>query len=173
MYLQLGFLSTYLPGGKEWVRLDLETAGKAMGIDFSRLMGSASQNPSDSLELLRSAGEFSAKGTEMVAGIRATRYHGAIDLDKAAAANAATGGLIQRLRELGAPAQYPADVWIDDSDRVVKMQFATDGGAFGGTTDSGRAEMTMEITGFDVPVDVQPPPADETVDLASLGAVPA
>jgi hypothetical protein len=33
---------------------------------------------------------------------------------------------------------------------------------------AGTAEMTMEITDFGVPVDVQAPPADETVDLFSL-----
>jgi hypothetical protein len=71
----------------------------------------------------------------------------------------------QKIAALG---QVPADVWIDDSDRVVKTRFAIDASTFGAS--SGSAEMTMEITGFDVPVDVQAPPADETVDLASLGA---
>ena len=48
------------------------------------------------------------------------------------------------------------------------MQFAIDGGAFG--ADGGTIEMTMEITDFGVPVDVQAPPADQTVDFSTLGA---
>ncbi len=65
----------------------------------------------------------------------------------------------------------PADVWINDDDRVVKMQFAIDGSAFG--SDGGAIQMTMEITDFGVPVDVQAPPEDQTVDFSSLGALSA
>ena len=52
----------------------------------------------------------------------------------------------------------PADVWIDGQDRVVKMHMTIDGSAFGGTGSGGTAELTMEISDFGVPVDVQAPP---------------
>ena len=60
----------------------------------------------------------------------------------------------------------PADVWINDDDRVVKMHLVIDGSAF--DTSGGTADLTMQITDFGVPVDVQPPPADETSDLSAL-----
>ena len=58
---------------------------------------------------------------------------------------------------------------IDDQDRVVKMHITIDGGALG--AGAGTAEMTMEITDFGVPVDVQAPPDDETVDFSTLGSL--
>ncbi len=63
----------------------------------------------------------------------------------------------------------PADVWIDDNDRVVKMHFTMDASGFG--VGAGTAEVTMEITDFGVPVDVQAPPADQTVDFSELGSL--
>lgn len=61
----------------------------------------------------------------------------------------------------------PMDVWIDGHDRVVKLQFDVDAS---GTAGAGaRMKMTMQITGFGGPLDVQPPPADEVVTQAELG----
>jgi hypothetical protein len=54
VYMSLSFL----PGGKTWVRLDVQKAGKAAGIDVNQLMGGAGQNPSDWLSLLQSQGDF-------------------------------------------------------------------------------------------------------------------
>jgi hypothetical protein len=49
------------------------------------------------------------------------------------------------------------------------MQFAVDGSSFG---ESGaRLQMTMEITDFGVPVDVQAPPPDQVTDFSTLGSI--
>jgi hypothetical protein len=48
----------------------------------------------------------------------------------------------------------------------VKMHLMVDAGSLGAS--AGTAELTMEITDFGVPVDVQAPPADQTTDLSSL-----
>ena len=121
MYLKLGLLSAMIPGGKPWVKLDLAKAGKAAGVDLSQLMGGAGQSPTDSLQLLRSQGDFSQVGTETVGGVSTSHYHGTIDLAKAATARGASADLIKRLRDLGAPAEYPADVWIDDSGYIRRF----------------------------------------------------
>jgi hypothetical protein len=47
------------------------------------------------------------------------------------------------------------DVWIDDQDRVVKIQASPDGGA----------DITFEVTAFGVPVDVTAPPADDVIEF--------
>ena len=104
MYMKLGFLSAFMPGGKTWVRVDLAKAGKAAGIDFNQLLGGANQSPGDSLALLRSSGEFSEIGKETVDGVETTHYHGTIDLQKAVAAKGAAAEALQRLIDLGAPA---------------------------------------------------------------------
>ena len=119
------------------------------------------------LEFLQGlSGDVTKIGDDTVAGEHATHYRASIDGAKVAAELPdASSDLAGKLAKLGAT---PADVWINDDDRVVKMHFAMDGGAFGGS--GGSAEFTMEITDFGVPVDVQAPPADETVDASALGA---
>jgi hypothetical protein len=59
-------------------------------------------------------------------------------------------------------------VCIDGNDRVVKMHLTMDASGFG--AGAGTAEVTMQITDFGVPVDVQAPPADQTVDFSELGS---
>jgi hypothetical protein len=165
MYLKLGFLSAFMPSGKTWLRVDLAKAGKAAGIDFSQLLGGANQSPSDSLALLRSSGEFSEVGTETVDGVETTHYHGTIDLQKALAAKDVAAEALQRLLELGAPAQYPADVWIDKDDYVRQYKTSYD------MTSGGKSmsvSMTMGMSDYGMPVEVSAPPADQVFDATEL-----
>src|SRR5262249_17871161 len=69
VYMNLGFLSSFLPGGKPWVRLDVAKAGEATGVDVNQLLGGAGQNPSDWLGLLESQGDFSEVGSETLNGV--------------------------------------------------------------------------------------------------------
>src|SRR5262249_60234302 len=82
VYMNLGFLSSFLPGGKPWVRLDIAKAGKTAGVDVSQLLGGAGQNPSDWLGLLGSPGGFSEAGRETLQGVETTRVHGTLDPTK-------------------------------------------------------------------------------------------
>ena len=109
------------------------------------------------------SGDVEKLGDDTVAGEHATHYRAAIDYARLAEKLPDSSEVRDKLPKLGT---VPADVWIDDDDRVVKMHMTIDAGAFGAGT--GTAEMTMEITDFGVPVDVQAPPEDETVDLFSL-----
>ena len=52
----------------------------------------------------------------------------------------------------------PIDVWIDDHDRVVKVQ----------STGSDGRGLTFEVTAFGVPVSVQAPPADQVTEFSGL-----
>jgi hypothetical protein len=167
----LGALGGKLPEGKRWVSIDLDAlqsqAGGGVGslIDQTRNSG-----PTQGLEYLQGlSGDVTKVGDDTVAGEHATHYRASIDYAKVAAELPNTSAdVAEKLAKLGT---VPADVWIDDQDRVVKMHFSIDGSALG--TGAGSTDLTMVITDFGVPVDVQAPPADETVDLASLGAVPA
>ena len=151
-------------GGKQWVKLDLEQLEQQSGM-FGNLADQAESNsPQQGLEYLQGlSGDVQNLGEETVGGQPATHYRASIDytkvLDKLPDA---TDEMRDALGKLGT---VPADVWIDGQDRVVKMHLTIDGGAFGG---AGTAEMTMELSDFGVPVDVQAPPADQTVDFSEL-----
>lgn len=167
MYMNLGFMSALMPGGKTWVRVDLAKAGKAAGLDFNQLLGGANQSPADSLALLRSSGDFSEVGKETVEGVETTHYHGTIDLQKAVAAKGASAEVLQRLLELGAPAQYPADVWIDQDDFVRQFKSSYDMTAGGKSV---SMSMTMGMSDYGMPVEVSAPPGDQVFDLTDLAA---
>jgi hypothetical protein len=151
--------------GKQWVKLDLEQL-KQQNSMFDDLANQAQSNsPTQGLEYLEGlSGDVQNLGQDTVAGQPATHYRASIDytkvLDKLPNA---TDEMRSAFAKLGT---VPADVWIDGQDRVVKMHMTIDGSALG--AGSGNAELTMEITDFGVPVDVQAPPADQTTDISAL-----
>jgi len=153
-------------GGKRWVSVNLDELQQQSGTDLSALADQAQSNgPHQGLEYLQGlSGDVQKVGDDTVAGEHATHYRASIDYAKVAAELAKTSPeTAEKLAKLGT---VPADVWLNDDDRVVKMHLTIDAGAMG--AGAGTAEMTMEITDFGVPVDVQAPPADQTVDLFSL-----
>jgi len=167
MYMQLGLLAGQLPGGKTWMRIDLAKAGKAAGIDLGQLMGGAGQNPSDWLALLRSNGEFSEVGHETVDGADTTRYHGTVDLEKAAAGDGPAAATIKRLLDLGAPTKYPLDVWVDGAGYIRQFEMSYDETLSGNTV---SMSMIMSMSDYGTTVDVSAPPADQVFDATELAA---
>jgi hypothetical protein len=167
MYMNLPFLAGQLPDGKSWIRIDLQKAGKALGLDFNQLTGAASQSPTQSFELLKAQGAFSEIGTETVGGIETKHYRGTVDLNDSLKAGGATAEVVQRLIDAGAPASIPFDVWIDDAGlvRQVKERFDQ---TLNGTVSSIAMTMTMSDYGSDV--NVSAPPADEVFDGTDIAA---
>jgi hypothetical protein len=164
VYMNLGFLTSFLPGGKSWVRLDLQKAGTAAGVDVGQLMGGAGQSPSDWLSLLRSEGDFTKVGDETLNGVQATHYHGTVDLRKVAE-NSPVPDAMKHLLDNGAPAEYPLDVWVDDQGYIRQYESTYD------ETRGGNAASTttkVEISDYGTPVDVSAPPADEVFDATEL-----
>jgi hypothetical protein len=171
MYMNLGSLgalSGKLPEGKQWVSVSLDALKSQAGSDLGSLFDQTQQSgPTQGLEYLQGlSGDVVKVGDDTVAGAHATHYRASIDYAKVAAKLPdSSSALAGKLAKLGT---VPADVWINDDDRVVKMHFNVDGGAFGGGTGTGTADFTMEITDFGVPVNVEAPPADQTVDLSGM-----
>src|SRR5262249_34421470 len=98
--------------------------------------GSFGTTPSSALELLNElAGPVEAVGDDTIAGNHATHYRASLKTHDG---------------------DQPLDVWIDDHDRVVKLQASLPGE---------NHALTMEITEFGVPVDVVAPSQDEVTSL--------
>jgi hypothetical protein len=166
IYMDLGSF----PGAPDnvagkWIKLDpaqLQQEGGMLG----DLAGQAESNsPKQGLEYLKGlSGDVQDLGQEDVNGRTATHYRASIDyskvLDQLPDASAETRDAFSKLGTV------PADVWIDDQDRVVKMHMTIDGSGFG--AGAGTAELTMELSDFGTAVDVQPPPEDQTVDFSEL-----
>lgn len=172
MYMRMDLMQRMLPEGKTWISMDLETAGEQAGLDLSQLMQAGTNDPSRSLEVLRGVaeGEVEEVGTEEVRGEPTTHYRATIDMERA----------IERMpeetredfrvlmEEAGFPDTLPVEVWMDDGGlprRYVQSQELTPPGAGSAL----QQTITMEMFDYGAEVDVEPPPAEETVDASELG----
>jgi hypothetical protein len=166
IYANVPFLSSRIPGGKSWIRLDLEQAGQAAGVDVNQLLGQAAQNPTDALDMLRESGSVTEVGTETLNGEQTTHYKATIDLQKAASklggrVQQAVQGMIAR----GAPSSLPVDVWIGD-DGLVRKVTLDEGFSANGHSDD--VNLTVVFSDYGTPVTVVAPPADQTLDLSGI-----
>ena len=179
LYMQLPQeLRKELPTPKPWLKLDLAKAGNAAGIDLEALVQTDQTDPTQTLNYLRGASnEVEEVGEEDVRGTPTTHYRATVDLRKAIdeAAGAVPEGERDRVRkaiegviEQTGVESMPMDVWIDEDGRARRLAMdytMTMGGA-------GKVRMQMAIDYFDfgVEVDVEPPPAGQTMDISELAA---
>jgi len=140
IYVKSDLLSTLLPAGKQWIKLDLGALARARGVNASALL---SEDPSLALEQLQSLSGVTKVGTEQVAGVATTRYHATIDVSK-------LPGTVK-----AGSAAY--DVWVGDDGYVHRVRTVI---ASGGS----KATVTTGFSGFGAKVTVEVPPAAKTVD---------
>lgn len=174
IYLQIpSGLGTALPAGKSWVSVDLDspTVSSALGASFSQLTDSANLS-TDSLSYLQavSAQGVATLGPATVRGVPTTEYSATVDLAKAGRNRSpAVQALLRKLQsELGV-SSLPVEVWLDAQGQI-RRESLQESMTMGGTrVDVG---VTVELYDFGTPVDVAPPPADQTIDISSmLGAL--
>jgi hypothetical protein len=168
LYMHVPFLASKLPGGQTWVRMDLEQAGKSMGIDFSQLMSGANENPGQTLDMLRASGDVTEVGTEDLDGVSTTHYTATIDLTKEADRLGSGGqAMVQRLIAMGAPSTIPVDVWVSDDGYVRRMTMDESMVQQGRATDM---KLTLDMSDYGTTVNVTAPPSDETYDITDLAS---
>ena len=171
MYMRFPLLAGELPAGKSWVKLDLQALAEEQGFDVQTLLQTSQADPIHMLDLL-SSGEAEQLGYDTVRGVATTRYRLELDtvemLGRVPAS--ARAGLKRMTEELRLEAM-PVEVWVDDDGLLRRLRM---GWTQSDPLSAGRTLMTMSVTqelyDFGVPVDVKPPPADQVVDAAALGA---
>jgi hypothetical protein len=157
-----------LPGGKSWMKLDLDAAAKSQGIDLSALTGGsgAEQDPTQVLQYLKGAGTSTKVGDETVNGVPTTHYHAVIDLKKAAAKGGADAEkAVQQLQKAAGISSLPLDVWID-KDHLVRRETMK----YDMTVQGQRASMDLKVdmTKYGVDVVAKAPPASDVLDASKL-----
>ena len=167
-------LMSKLPGGKQWMSLNLKQLGSASGIPGigSLLNNPTSSNPAAMLKYLRAvSGGVTKVGTATVNGHQTTEYKATIDFAKypslvPASQRAAAQQAITALERLAKLKAFPVTVWVDDNNLVRRMQFA-----FNETiaqAGSIQTQMTLNITGYGSQPAPTIPPASEVMDASSL-----
>jgi hypothetical protein len=173
-YMKMPFLQQALPGLKEWIRFDLQALGEEAGLDFDQLMQLGSQSdPTQALAYLRAASDdIQEVGSEEVRGVETTHYRMTVDLARVAAAappaqREALQAQVDELIEKSRIQNVPTDVWIDEDGLVRRQRLTYENMAFAPGV-HGDMTMTMELFDFGVDVEVDPPPANQVVDLQEL-----
>jgi hypothetical protein len=180
MYMRFPFLSSELPDGKEWVKIDLREAARQIpGLDLDQLMQFANNGPQSSLEYLKAvAGEIKPVGVEEVRGEQATHYVTTIDLLKyknlvpEGSTREALGSMFEELVKQTGLREIPVDVWVGQDNLVRRMEMAFSI-AQPGSTERLDASMTFEMFDYGKPVEITLPLEAETAsitDLESLGS---
>jgi LppX_LprAFG lipoprotein len=164
-YMHLPAFSKLIPGAKQWLKIDVNALTKNQGIDFSQFLQTAGgQDPTKALQMLQSVGDVKEVGKEQVDGVDTTKYSGTLDPQKLAQKlDAGTFG--QVFKRMGTKA-IPVSVWIDGDGYVRKLEESMSAQMPGaGTMD---LKIAAQMSDFGTTVDVTPPPADQTTDLADL-----
>ncbi|MGH8998830.1 MAG: hypothetical protein ACRDY7_05505 [Acidimicrobiia bacterium] len=168
-----------LPGGKPWIRMDLDAAAEASGLNLGALLEQSKQaDPSSYVALLTGASDdITEVGTEEVRGT-ATR-HFKLTIDPAKMLEQAPPELKEAGKSLTATyggTKIPAEVWIGEDDSLprrisYRMDLASIEGAEAAGLGAGTITASIDIFDYGTPVDITIPPAAETTDLADvLGA---
>jgi hypothetical protein len=166
VYVNAPALSAMIPGAKTWIKLDLQQAGQAAGVDLNGMLSQAAQNPADALDLLKSVGSVQSVGTETLDNVQTTHYKATIDLATAAGkVGDQASQLVQHLIANGGPSTVPVDVWIGDDGLVRQVTF--DGTGSNGS-DSGTLHLTLDLSDYGSAVNVAAPASGDTFDATDL-----
>ena len=153
-------LSSQIPSGKKWMKIDLQKFLKTRGANPSQF-DQGSGNATKALEYLRGADDVKRIGSEQIRGIPTTHYHATIDFKKAAekVENAQLRALMENA--MRGTTSAPADIWIDHQNRLRRYRFAV-------PTANAQMDMTMDFVRYGVVVNTDAPPDNEVFDATSL-----
>ena len=147
-----------LPDGAEWVEVPVDTLaeqGVISGFDDTFAVVPAVRGLVDAEDV----------GTEEVGGDEVRLIEG--DLDWEAALDAATEdelpGLEDALTLTGAEVDLVGTVGLDGDGRIRLLRIEGESSAGGGELGAMALTMGLEVRGYDVGVEVEPPPEDEVV----------
>jgi hypothetical protein len=164
IYVRLGsLLSSQLPGGQQWIKLDLSKLGKSAGLDLSKLLSGSQMQPGDLLSLLQTEGAKIHKvGPATVNGTATTHYRVVVDT-RSRLKDLTTSPLLA-----GVAAQVPRipeDVWIgkDGLVRRVRVSLNLPHGAT-----AVRTTMAMDLYDYGAQVDIAAPPSSQVFDATEL-----
>ncbi|MCC7078402.1 MAG: hypothetical protein IT198_14870 [Acidimicrobiia bacterium] len=173
-----------LPPGAAWIKMDPATL-TGLSAEQMESMSGQIQDPTQLLAFLEAAGaDVEEAGTEEIDGFETTVYKatatlGALMEEQSEAVEKVLGKgtVTEETLETMADVEIPMEVWVDGDGRVRRLRVQMDmsaamAGASGQEGGAGSLLVDLEenFTDFGVDVEVEPPPATETVDFAELFA---
>jgi hypothetical protein len=162
IYMRIPFISTQLPGHKQWMKLDFTKLGKSAGVDFGKLMSGSQFQPTDMLSMLKGEGAKTQKlGPATIDGVATTRYRATLDVAKALQSKGLTSplfsGMAAHMKKIS------AGVWIGNDGLVRRVQVA-----FNVPQAAAHLGMTMDIYDYGAHVSIAAPPSSAVFDATQL-----
>jgi hypothetical protein len=165
IYMRLGVLASQLPGGKQWLKLDLSKLVKQSGIDLGKLLTGSQLQPTDLLGMLRGEGATIRKlGPATIDGTATTHYRVTVDVAKALQAKGLTSPLLGSIASQ--MPKLPEDVWIGKDGLVRRVGIAYHFAPTAGR--QLRMRMTMNIFDYGAHVSIAAPPSSDVFDATQL-----
>jgi hypothetical protein len=165
-----GIPGAQLPGGKQWLKLDLNnlttTGGSSLG-SVTKL--NQNTDPAQQMKLLLASGDIKKVGDETVDGVRATHYAGTVDpttMMQKQANGKLTAAELQQLQDAlktAAITDEHIDVWLDKAGLPVEIKAAV-------KSTAGAIAIDEHFSDWGTPVNITTPPADQVLDLSKPGA---
>jgi hypothetical protein len=170
LYMRLPVLTKVLPGGKPWIKMDLNALGQQAGIDLSQYTQFAN-DPSRMVDWLRAAsGDVTTVGTEKLEGVDTTHYRATVDLSKypdlvPAEQREATRKALDSLTKAAHVSSFPMHVWVGKDGLVRQVRTVLTQTIQGQTVNVVTSERFRD---FGAPVDIRLPPDDQVTDISAL-----
>lgn len=161
MYMRSSLFAGELPGGRQWMGLDLSILGAV------EMPAPTESDAKSELEMLESVEGVRKLGREKVRGVPTTLFGGTIGVEEQVAKLREKGAddVAETVEDENTPLRL--EVWIDASERVRRMRFAKTVPGEGG---EGPATVDMEMDFFDFGITptIEVPDSDEVFDMTSL-----
>lgn len=165
MYMRWPSMFRSLPGGADWISMDMVEVAEEAGLDLGSL--GLGQDPMQGLEQLTGARDVRRVGTEEVRGVETTHYSFVVDLELYAEEVPEARPTIERLIEMMGASEIPGEIWVADDSTIrrqsmeQRMKLPDGSGETVSTT-------VMEYYDFGAPMDVKIPPPSKTIDLRDM-----
>jgi hypothetical protein len=158
-----------LPGGKRWVRLDLQDVADASGLDLGPLVQGSQADPAQHLLWLSALDPAVTRvAEEEIRGAPTIRYRAVVDLGRLEGQappgkKAEWSAYVQMLRERLGLELIPVEVWVDADGRVRRLAHEL------GFAGPGRtASVTTDLHDFGVAVNASAPPPGQVAAVSDL-----
>jgi hypothetical protein len=166
-YVKMALFSQQLH--KPWAEIPYSALQQGTGINLGQLLQQAqSNNPLVQTQMLVSAKNVRAVGTETIGGVKTTHYTGSYPLAAGLARLPASMRAAARQALQGQANQVIGfSVWIDAQHQTRKLVVS-------GGSAAGHMTLTMQITAINQPVSTALPPASQvaTIPASALGGPP-
>jgi hypothetical protein len=164
IYLRLGaLLSSQLPGGQQWIKLDVSKLGKSAGLDVGKMLSGSQLQPSDLLSVLEAEGaKVHRLGPARVGGAATTHYRVTVDLAKVLKSKGLASPLLS-----SSAAQMKTiteNVWVgkDGLVRRIALRYGLP------VAGSPKLAMTMDIYDYGAKLDIAAPPGSQVFDATEF-----